>query len=360
MIFIKRRKDRFFIQYNDLQYLMNIFFIFNKKMQEINLSKKEIQSRLNNLRIQPQNLEARNYGVSIKYFETKNDKWNKRIDYSVRVELNIDKNNGVVSFEKKHVMINQHVPDLINEIFANKIPESLYPIEANMNEKGLGGSYIENYEDVLLRWKNKKEEILKKYQSEAVTDFLAKTSKIFYNINLLKQRLHNDWFWNLFFHPKLLHYGDNRTIEKTLYLSIVPYQYPFRFTGTQYIEKIPTNYHSFLVTYKSDEVEAPSYFRPKNITDNQKVYMCLDVFFDLDLYHHFPIHTRAYLTIYSKDLNKKKIQIRRIEFTMYQQNTSIYENKNLSNKSAFITGGIVRLPPNEWGFDNFERVANDW
>ena len=65
MIFIKRRKDRFFIQYNDLQYLMNIFFIFNKKMQEINLSKKEIQSRLNNLRIQPQNLEARDYGVSI-------------------------------------------------------------------------------------------------------------------------------------------------------------------------------------------------------------------------------------------------------------------------------------------------------
>lgn len=40
-------------------------------MQEINLSKKEIQFRLNNLRIQPQNLEPRDYGVSIKYFGSK-------------------------------------------------------------------------------------------------------------------------------------------------------------------------------------------------------------------------------------------------------------------------------------------------
>lgn len=88
--------------------------------------------------------------------------------------------------------------------------------------------------------------------------------------------------------------------------------------------------------------------------------MSLKVDFDLDLYHHFPMHTRAKFEVYSKGSDGKKIVLKKLEFTMYQINTMEYQNKALSEDSPFITGGLVKLPPNKWGFDNFENLENNW
>ena len=88
--------------------------------------------------------------------------------------------------------------------------------------------------------------------------------------------------------------------------------------------------------------------------------MSLDVSFDLDLYHHFPMHTTAELKIYSKDQLDNKRVIKKIDFSMFQVNTDEYKFKILSKDSPFITGGLVKLPPNKWGFDNFENLENDW
>lgn len=45
---------------------------------------------------------------------------------------------------------------------------------------------------------------------------------------------------------------------------------------------------------------------------------------------------------------------------MYQIGSEEYNGKTLSNDSPFISGGLVKLPPNKWGFDNFEKIENDW
>ena len=82
--------------------------------------------------------------------------------------------------------------------------------------------------------------------------------------SLLERTLQYDWFWNLFFHSKLINYGDKRTVETTLSLSVVPYSPPFRFKGIQKIEKIPTNYNSFVINFESEETQAPQYFHPKS------------------------------------------------------------------------------------------------
>ncbi len=88
--------------------------------------------------------------------------------------------------------------------------------------------------------------------------------------------------------------------------------------------------------------------------------MKLNVFFDLDIYHHFPMHIRADFKIYKKDRFGTETILNRTEFSQYQQNTEEYQSKQLSIDIPFITGGLVKLPPNKWGFDNFENLENDW
>lgn len=325
-----------------------------------NLDKKEIRGRLNSMRIDPDGLEARQYGVSVKYFYEEDLKPKKRIDYVATVELNVPHGIGEISVNKTNLFFNRHEPDLINEIIAAAISRSLYPVKVFYNEKGIAGEEINNHEEILLRWQAEKNNVLEKYESTDLNDFFEAFEKKLENKQQLSKSMNHDWFWNLFFHPVLINYGDRRRIENELYLAVIPYRAPLRFTGIQTIEKIPTDYHSFKVEFQSVEVKAPAYFYPKSADKDLTLFMSLKIHFDSDVYHHFPMHIRAYFEVYSKNWEGGKLMSRRIEFTMYQTNAEIYKTKQLSEKSPFITGGIVKLPPNKWGFDNFEKIENDW
>lgn len=329
-------------------------------MKEIRLSKKEIQNRLNTLRIKPEGLEPRKYGVTTKYFIKNETQWSRRVDYEAIVSMNVRNGMGEIEIRKENVFYNQHEPNLVNEILANAITKSLYPIKTHINEKGISSNEIINHSDIIQRWHSEKNIILQKYASRDLDDFFEVTEKTYTNKAKLERNLQYDWFWNLFFHPKFINYRDKRTVETDLYLAVIPYQSPVLFSGIQKIEKIPTAYHSFQITFQSHEKEAPRYFYPINWKDENKVLMSLNVSFDLDLYYHFPMHTIANLEVYSKNWKDEKEIISRIQFTMYQQDTSMFEGMQLSNDSPFITGGLVKLPPNKWGFDNFENLENDW
>ena len=329
-------------------------------MNEISLSKKEIRNRLNSIRIKPKGLEKREYGVSVKYFNENEQVPYKRIDYELTLDLKIILNQGELFIDKKSIYYNQHEPDLINEIISNLITQSIYPLKVELNEKGQTPNKILNYDEIQNRWKNQQKIISEKYESEALSTFFETVNHKFENKSQLEKSLHHDWFWNLFFHPKLVNYGERRTIETDLYLAVIPYQSPVRFKGIQKIEKIPTDYYSFVISFNSIEQKAPKYFYPANKPESLEIYMQLNVEYDLDIFHHFSMHTRATLTIYTKDILENKTIIKRIEFTQYQQNTETYKDKKLTEDSPFITGGLVKLPPNKWGFDNFENLENDW
>ena len=329
-------------------------------MTEIRLSKKEISNRLNSIRIKPEGLTNRKYGVSVKYFEGDEKQPFKRIDYELNLELKIHYNQGFLEINKTNIYYNQHESDAINEIIADSISKSLYPLQVELNEKGLTPNEILNYSEVLERWNSEKEKITEKYQSDALRDFFNTVDLKFLHQKQIERSLQNDWFWNLFFHPRLVNYGDYRMIDTYLYLAVIPYQNPIRFIGTQKIEKMPTDYHSFTIGFQSVEQNAPDYFRPKNDTEEITFFMKLNVFFDLDIYHHFPMHIRADFKIYKKDRFGTETILNRTEFSQYQQNTEEYQSKQLSIDIPFITGGLVKLPPNKWGFDNFENLEYDW
>lgn len=329
-------------------------------MPEKVLDKKEIQRRLNSIRIKPEGLQPRKYGVSVKYFDGDNEKPTKRIDYKVIAEVKIEHGIGAISINKEEVFFNQAEPDRFHEILVAAISRSIYPVKVFYNEKGIASKEIINHKEISERWEKEKSAILEKYNSKSLDDFIQIAEEKLQNKDRLEKSLHYDCLWNLFFHPILMNYGERRSVENYLYLPIIPYQSPLRFHGIQTIEKIPTDYHSFKVNFESNELPAPKYFYPKNSPDDAKYWMSLTVYFDSDVYHHFPMHIRAYFEVYSKDWVGKNVTEKKIQFTMYQIGSEEYNGKTLSKDSPFISGGLVKLPPNKWGFDNFEKIENDW
>lgn len=322
------------------------------------MSKKEILRRLNTLRIKPQGLQQRKYNVSVKYFSNSEEIPLKRIDYNVTVDLNIESHKGFLSIIKENVFFDQHKPDSISEMLSNSVSKSLYPVTTHINEKGLSSNEIINIKEIKERWIQEKSKILEKYSGESLTNFLLTVDKKIDNKTALERSLQYDWFWNVFFHPKFIDYGETRKAETSLYLAVVPYKSPLKFTGIQTINKIPTNYHSFVIEFESHEQNAHSHFVPENNPD-QHYFMSLKVIFDMDLYHHFPMHIQAYFEVYTKDWSGNKIFVKRINYTQYQENTEEFKDKELSRTSPFITGGLVVSEPNRWGFYKNE-YENDW
>lgn len=329
-------------------------------MGDLFLSKKEIQRRLNNLVIDPRGLKPRAYGVSLKYFNNDEKTPAKRIDYEVITSLNIDQMGvGEITLDKHKIFYNRHKPSTIAEIVNLSMATAIYPVKTFMNDQGYVKPEINNLDEIIERWKKNKETLLNKYKSQDLDKVLNDFEERLTTQDYVGKTMQHDWFWCLFFHPRLINYGEKRTVERELRLPIIPYRHPWRFNGKQKIEKIPTNYHSFKVRFESEEEHAPSFFQ-SNRTDADRYFMKLNVDFDNDVFHHYPMHIVANLVVYSKIRLAEKIPYKRIEFTAYQRDCTEYKNKTLSKTSAFITGGLVKNPKNKYGFDNFDGIDNDW
>ncbi len=324
---------------------------------DIVMSKKEILRRLNSLRIKPAGLSPRKYGVSVKYFSGDEQVPSKRIDYDITAELNIEDYKGILKINKENIYYNQQQPDSINEVLGDALSKAIYPIRTSINEKGLCRDEILNHDEILTRWEHQKQKIRTKHRSDSLNDFFLTADKKISEKISLERSLKNDWFWNLFFHPRFINYGDSRKTETSLYLSVIPYTPPLKFSGIQSINKIPTRYHSFVLEFSSNELIAPSYFIPKNAVET--CFMSLKVIFDMDLYHHFPMHIQAYFEVYSKNWAGEKNLIKKIEYTLFQENAEEYKYKTMDRDSPFITGGLVVTEPNKWGFYK-NRFENDW
>lgn len=111
-----------------------------------------------------------------------------------------------------------------------------------------------------------------------------------------------------------------------------------KFTGKQKITTEITEHHSVEIHFKSNEMMAHNYFisQINNINSENLMYMRLNVYFDLDVYHLFPMHTRAYFEVYSKDSEGRETLIKRIEFTQYQEDTEDNKTAPPEKRSSYL------------------------
>ncbi|GEM_PF-1105526 len=283
-------------------------------------------------------LTFRSFAISVKYFSNENPLPDKRIDYQSDIILTAKTDGYVIDINKHDFWFNRHQPDLINELITVDLSKTIYPVQAKIDKKGnfLG---ISNFNHIVnSRWHRNKLNSTSKYTTKIAQTFYNAFERNMENRTVFEKSMHHDWFWNLFFHPKYIHYGDQNAIETDLYLAVIPYENPIKFTGTQKINTDITNYHSVEIQFISSEMKAADYFIPKNISplSGDHFYMSVKVYFDLDIYYLFPMHTRAYFEVYSKDSDGKKTSVKRIEFTQYQQGTENNKTKPARKKNSFL------------------------
>lgn len=297
--------------------------------------KQELNLQNNTPLINFGNLKSRKYAVSVKYFEKGEQKPSKRIDYISEIIITSSQKEYFFTISKENIWFNQHEPDLINEMIADELSKIIYPIQAKINDKGefLG---ITNFNQIAnSRWHRNKLRATQKYTTEIAQRFYQAFEKNIESRSVFEKSLQYDWFWNLLFHPKYIDYGNENSLKTSLFLAVVPYEFPIQFTGKQTINTQITVYHSVEIKFTSDEIAAHSYFVPKNNKADQ-VFMKLNVYFDLDVYYLLPMHVRAYFEVYYKDLEGKEIPIKRVEFTQYQEETEKNKTVPPEKRSAFL------------------------
>jgi hypothetical protein len=303
------------------------------------MNKKDtISLKENTLKLNFGNFKSRKYDVSVKYFDNADIQPKKRIDYEAEIAITSNQGARLLDVFKQNIWFDQHEPDLINEMIANELSKTIYPIQAMIDE---AGTFLEitNFNRIVnSRWHRNKYRATEKYNTEITRKFYNAFERNLENRNVFEKSLQYDWFWNLLFHPKYINYGDEHSVKTNLYLAVIPYEYPIQFTGKQKINTEITDYHSVEIHFKSDEMEAHNYFIPKNRPANlgDTFLMRLNVYFDLDVYYLFPMHTRANFEVFSKDSEGKEIMLKRIEFSQYQEDTESNRTSPPEKRSSFL------------------------
>ncbi|GAA5094870.1 hypothetical protein GCM10023210_26930 [Chryseobacterium ginsengisoli] len=300
------------------------------------MKKQTISLKDNAPKINFGSLKSRNYSVSVKYFDGETTSSSKRIDYETGFTITPNKNIWLLDIHKHSFWFDGHEPDLISELIADELSKTIYPVQAKINEQG---TFLEisNFNHIVnSRWYRNKLKATEKYTTQIAKSFYDAFERNLENRNVFEKSMQYDLFWNLLFHPKYIDYGNEHSVKTDLYLAVVPYEYPIQFTGKQKVNTEITDYHSVEIHFRSDEMKAHDYFIPKNkIASKDNIFMRLDVYYDLDVYYLFPMHTRAYFEVYSKDTEGRKTPIKRIEFSQYQQDTEANKITIAEKRSPF-------------------------
>lgn len=265
----------------------------------------------------PKGVGERHYGVAVKYYQGTATQPDKRVDYEATVNLAEHELGWVLRLNKQQVYFNRHEPDTISERFGAAVSRALYPVETVINGWGRQVTGIINHPAILKRWQTNRQQLLDKYGGPVVDDFIRAADKKIGTPSLVQRSMKYDLFWNLFFHPKYMAYTEKLEQPADLYLSVIPYKAPVRFTGVQKIIPEITAYGSIMVQFTSEEQEAPEALLPEN-KKGIPCFVKVNVDFDLDEEYHFAMHTRALLEVYQKEGKNTTIPVRKVEFTMYQ------------------------------------------
>lgn len=308
-------------------------------MENLNVPKLIKLQKNNTLFLDLIGLKERKYGVSVKYYNHEEDKPNKRIDYNTTIYINKHSDGWLLDIEKNNIYFNQHEPDSVSETIGSIIAKSIYPVQTCIDKSGIPIHGITNHNQILNRWDRNKSAISKKYVGEATDSVLNFFNKKISNKGRFEQSMDHDMFWNLLFHPKYVSYQEDFKVKTNFLLAILPYHPPIEFSGIQKLNPEITDYNSIRIDFISDEMEAHPYFKSQENNSEPKYLMRLKVHFDLDIYYLFPMHTRAYFEVYSKDEDGNESILKKINFTQFQLDTEDNKTEPQKIQSMFeVTG----------------------
>ncbi|GEM54938.1 hypothetical protein B0A58_02775 [Flavobacterium branchiophilum NBRC 15030 = ATCC 35035] len=157
----------------------------------------------------------------------------------------------VLEINRKQVYINNKHPDTIIEQLANRISETIFPLQLQVSGNGEIES-LANHKEIVERWKTKKDELTAYYKGEIAEKIMAKATNFFKNKYILTESLIENWFFNLFFKPI---YGSYSTKKVINYNSTFPFESK-EYEMTQNLEDVYSKTNKVIVNTKGKSINS--------------------------------------------------------------------------------------------------------
>lgn len=144
--------------------------------------------------------QTRNYGFGYENFE--NNVLKASLFYEVEIAFRDITAAGRYVFEinRKTIYINNQTSYSQIEKMADRAAKCIFPILLKM-KNGIEIDTILNYDEIRKRWIKERQNLITYYKGEKAEKVISKIDILFSDVNLLKQSIHHNWFFNLFFSP---------------------------------------------------------------------------------------------------------------------------------------------------------------
>lgn len=194
--------------------------------------------------------KSKTYGFQVINYE-KETLLNK-IHYILEMVYKKNENKQIVlEINRKQVYINNKQPDTIIEQLANKISETIFPLQLQVSGNGEIES-LANHKEIVERWKTNKEKLSSYYKGDIAEKIIAKATNFFKNKYILTESLTENWFFNLFFKPI---YGNYSSKKEISYNSTFPFE-SNEFEMTQNLEDVYSKTNKVIVNTKGNSIKS--------------------------------------------------------------------------------------------------------
>jgi len=142
--------------------------------------------------------EVMDYGVEINIAVSENEAIDINYKVSVCWEFQNRQREYLVDVKFKNFLVNQNKPELLMEILADRCRQPINDIKFLLSNEGKIIDLL-NYESVLQKWYEVKEELREEYSGKIFERYLSLQEKIISNKDFLLEKLSKDIFLSQFF-----------------------------------------------------------------------------------------------------------------------------------------------------------------
>lgn len=201
----------------------------------------------------PQEALCRTYGTVITFNET------QKVHYEMDVaQLGSMEEEGYLFFlNRKQVYVNNQVPHLLADRLADEMGAVLYPLLLMVDLEGAFKRVI-NTEDVLDRWKKKKEGIARYYKGAIVEQAITRMDLVLQQDYELNEAIRSDWFFAVFFARILGKRAFSYKLELDLQFPLVAYGPMVNYRVLGHFDKKDVSERTFAIQYKGNVCEERS------------------------------------------------------------------------------------------------------
>ncbi|WP_300598691.1 hypothetical protein [Niabella sp.] len=201
----------------------------------------------------PRDALCRTYGTVITFDET------LKVHYEMDVAQlgSMEQEGYLFLLNRKQVYVNNQAPHLLADRLADEMGAILYPLLLMVDLEGAFKRVV-NTEEVLDRWKKKKEEITRYYKGAIVEQAMTQMDLVLNHDHELNQAIRSDWFFAVFFARILGKRAFSYKQELDLQFPLVAYGPMVNYRVLGHFDKKEVAEKTFAIQYKGNVCEERS------------------------------------------------------------------------------------------------------